>query len=582
MLIVLLLLGSLSYVWVERSTDLIMGSIAENAELSLSQVSANIGDKLLSYEEIVNTLYSDNTLQKEFMQHYDDLREAYDIYFNKQIPFERAILTTKDVNQIDIFTDNPTYVFSNVQLIDESVESSDWYGQVLDSSTGSVWTKPYLSETNQTQVFSIKKRLNNLVKDAKLFVSVEVHMRVLYDLVQEESRGKRYIIALKDGTVLVDSAPGKRISTLSELAFGDELQTKLKGNRIYEEDGHSYMVLHNTLTERVTISGIQVISFVPLDEVMPKVQDMRNLAILLFAGTCAISAIVIYLFSIGLTRRISELSRKMRRVDKDGFQTSVDVRGNDEISVLGQMFNQMVGRIGQLIKEVYQSEIDRKELALRTKEVELYALQTQINPHFLFNVLNMIRGKLLISGDRDTAKAVGLLAKSFRMMLRGGGQSIELSQEIEFITNYLLLQQYRYGDKLTYEISFNEEDLSIAIPRLCLQPLVENAISHGIELKEAPSRIRVKGERTEEGLIIRVEDDGLGIPAEKLSGIREWFANQPPLTQENHIGLRNVDQRLKHLYGEGSGLSIDSEEGKGTVVTMTIPVPSGRRGERDA
>lgn len=579
LIVVLLLLGSLSYVWVERSTDLIMDNIVENAELSLSQVSANVSNKLLSYEEIVNTLYSDNTLQKEFMQRYDDLREAYDIYFNKQQPFERAILTTKDVNQIDIYTDNPTYLFSNVMLIDEEIEKEEWYRQVMSNVSGSYWTPAYVTPPNGTEVFSLKKRLNNLVKSAKLVVSVEVHLRVLNDLVQEESKDKRYIIALRDGNVLVDTSNTEKIESLEQLPFYSEIADSERGSRKYTEDGHTYMVLFDTLTERVTVDGMKVISFIPLDEIMPKVQEMRTLAILLFVICCAVSGIVIFIFSIGLTRRISELSLKMRRVDKDNFQTSVAVRGNDEISVLGQMFNLMVQRTSQLIKEVYQSEIDRKEQALRTKEVELYALQTQINPHFLFNILNMIRGKLLMNGDRDTAKVVGLLAKSFRMMLRGGGQTVRLSQEIEFIDNYLLLQKYRYSDKFEYAIEISEEDMSLDIPRLCLQPIVENAVSHGIELKDGSSLITVKGERRNGKFFITVQDDGLGIPPERLEEIRSWLKDNGPLSKDKHIGLQNVDRRLRYLYGEEYGLQVSSEAGAGTTVTLTIPAQSGEGGE---
>lgn len=579
LIVVLLLLGSLSYVWVERSTDLIMDNIVENAELSLSQVSANVSNKLLSYEEIVNTLYSDNTLQKEFMQRYDDLREAYDIYFNKQQPFERAILTTKDVNQIDIYTDNPTYLFSNVMLIDEEIEKEEWYRQVMSNVSGSYWTPAYVTPPNGTEVFSLKKRLNNLVKSAKLVVSVEVHLRVLNDLVQEESKDKRYIIALRDGNVLVDTSNTEKIESLEQLPFYSEIADSERGSRKYTEDGHTYMVLFDTLTERVTVDGMKVISFIPLDEIMPKVQEMRTLAILLFVICCAVSGIVIFIFSIGLTRRISELSLKMRRVDKDNFQTSVAVRGNDEISVLGQMFNLMVQRTSQLIKEVYQSEIDRKEQALRTKEVELYALQTQINPHFLFNILNMIRGKLLMNGDRDTAKVVGLLAKSFRMMLRGGGQTVRLSQEIEFIDNYLLLQKYRYSDKFEYAIEISEEDMSLGIPRLCLQPIVENAVSHGIELKDGSSLITVKGERRNGKFFITVQDDGLGIPPERLEEIRSWLKDNGPLSKDKHIGLQNVDRRLRYLYGEEYGLQVSSEAGAGTTVSLTIPAQSGEGGE---
>ena len=571
LLVVLFLLGSLSYIWVERSTDLIMKNINETAELTLSQISTNLSSTLLSYEEIVNTLYSDNTLQKEFLQSYSDIREAYDIYFNKQLPFERAILTTKDVHRIDFYTENESYVFSNVYLINDAIKKSDWYNRVMNRPNSSFWSPPYMSANSRTNVFSIKKRLNNLVKSSNLMVSVEINMRVLYSLVQEESKDKRYIFTLNDGTILLDSQ-NEKLSSIYELPYADQIMANQKGNIQFEQDGNAYSLLYQTLNARETISGIKVMSIVKLDRIMSDVIEMRKIAITLFVSACFISIVVIYIFSVGLTKRLSELSIKMRRVDRDNFQSSVEVRGNDEISTLGNIFNSMVRRISQLIKEVYQAEIDRKELALRTKEVELYALQTQINPHFLFNILNMIRGKLLIKGDRDTAKVVGLLAKSFRMMLRGGGQTIQLEQEVEFIDNYLSLQQYRYEDKLQYEINIQSEHLSIEIPRLCLQPLVENSVSHGIELKESPSCIKIYSVESDSHITLIVEDNGLGIAPDRLEEIQSQLLNDSSITKDKHIGLKNVNQRIQYLYGEQYGLSIDSQEGVGTKVSVTIPL----------
>jgi len=262
----------------------------------------------------------------------------------------------------------------------------------------------------------------------------------------------------------------------------------------------------------------------------------------------------------------------MKRVHKDNFQSFVVVKGKDEVAQLGGMFNLMVQRLGQLISEVYQAEIDRKEQAYRTKEVELYALQTQINPHFLFNVLNMIRGKLLIVGERDTAKVVGLLAKSFRMMLKSGGQMIRLTEEIEFVDNYLQIQQYRFGHKFTYSIDIPKDKLEVSIPKLILQPLVENAISHAIELNPNHSKIVIRGETIGDRLQLTVIDDGLGITTERLSEIELWLAKEDSLSTDSNIGLRNVHARLKYLYGDEYGIKLSSVEGEGTTVTLMIPL----------
>jgi two-component system sensor histidine kinase YesM len=167
-----------------------------------------------------------------------------------------------------------------------------------------------------------------------------------------------------------------------------------------------------------------------------------------------------------------------------------------------------------------------------------------------------------------------LLAKSFRMMLKSGGQTIPLSEEIEFITNYLQLQKYRYPDKFEYSILISDELKNIAIPKLCIQPLVENSITHGIELKDSDSKIWIRGKEAEGKVYIIVEDNGLGILPERLAEINHRMQSEKALSKDKHIGLENVDRRLKHLYGDGYGLIVQSEAGKGTSVTITIPKPS--------
>ncbi|QGQ95543.1 HAMP domain-containing protein [Paenibacillus psychroresistens] len=319
---------------------------------------------------------------------------------------------------------------------------------------------------------------------------------------------------------------------------------------------------------------MKVITFMPLNDLMPKVEQLQSLAILLFVIACLISGALIFTFSIGLTSRFTELSSKMKRVHKDNFQSFIEVKGKDEVAQLGQIFNVMVQRLGQLVNDVYRSEIDQKEQALRTKEVELYALQTQINPHFLFNILNMIRGKLLIAGDRENANIVGLLAKSFRMMLKTGGQSIQLAEEIEFVDIYLRLQTYRYVDKFQYLIEIPDELQDIKIPKLCLQPLVENAITHGIELKKTKSQIFIRGARVGKEIHIIVEDDGLGISTERFVEIQGWLQEEGAITKDTHIGLKNVHHRLKYLFGDAFGLVVESVLGQGTKITMIIPDPS--------
>jgi sensor histidine kinase YesM len=554
----------------KKSSDIVYERVIENASLSLSQVALNLDNKLESYELIPNTLFLNDKLDAIIEKRYDDYGDAYAAYSEYYQPFISAVRATKDIAHMNLYTSNDTFLFGDVLPIDDEVRSSSWYPNVIHSHSGGYWTGPYTNPTEHTPVFSFRKRLNNFVASSTKVVSLEIKLKVLYDLIGEESKSKRYVFALADGTVMVDSSADHPVQQISELPFYERIRNSPEGGFPYEVDGEPYRILYKTLDSRNLVKGMKVVAFVPIAELMPRVEQLRSLAILLFLIAFVVSALLISVISVGMTRRLTELSYRMKRVHRDNFQSFVEVKGKDEVAQLGEMFNGMVRRVGQLIHEMYVSELDKKEKELRTKEVELYALQTQIHPHFLFNVLNTIRGKLLIAGERETAKVVGLLAKSFRMMLRTGGQTVKLADELEFVDSYLQIQQYRFADKFTYEIDLPPELRGAYVPKLCVQPLVENAVSHGVELNPTPSCIRIAASRLEEKLRIEVSDDGLGISPGRLKEIEGWL-RAGALEGDSHIGLRNVNRRLKSLYGEAYGLSVESAEGQGTRVTITIP-----------
>ncbi|CAI6078220.1 sensor histidine kinase [Cohnella sp. JJ-181] len=579
--IVLFLLGSVTYLLVQRSSALVYERVIENASLSLSQVANNLDNKLESYELIPNTLFLNNTIDSILETRYEDYKDAYDDYAEYYQPFISAVRTTRDVAHLNLYTNNDSFLFGDILLIDDEVKNSDWYAKVINGKSGGYWTGPYRIIGENAPVISYRKRLNNYVNESLKIVSLEIKQQVLYDLISEEGKSKRYLFALSDGTVMMDSDRSQPapLAKLQDLPFYGKMDSA-EGSFRYEMGGELYEVVYRSLSSRNVVKGMKVIAFIPVTQLQPRLEQLRSLAILLFLLAFVISALLISAISVGMTRRLSELASKMKRIHKDNFQSFVEVRGKDEVAQLGEMFNVMVRRVGTLIQEVYQSEIDRKGQELRTKEVELYALQTQINPHFLFNVLNMIRGKLLIVGERDTAKVVGLLAKSFRMMLRSGGQTVALSDELEFVDSYLQIQQYRFGHKFTYRIDVPAEAKDVRLPKLSLQPLVENAITHGIELSPTDCRIWVEGEVVGEELRLKVGDDGLGMTPERLAEVERSLA-EDALSRESHIGLRNVHARLKARYGEDSGLKITSSPGEGVTIRLVIPMAERPEEERD-
>ncbi|QGQ95542.1 hypothetical protein EHS13_11955 [Paenibacillus psychroresistens] len=255
LLIVLFLLGSLTYVLIKKSSDIVLDNVMENAQLSLSQVSANLDNKLHSYENIANTMYLNTSLQIMLQTQYKDMEAAYVDYFASFQPYDLAMRTTQNIAHMKIYTDNPSFVFANFSLIDNDILNSNWYKKAMESQFGNYWTASYDSTFPTERLFSFRQRLNNFNVNSPLVVSLEIDISVLDSLVTEESKRKRIIFAHADGAVFIDSSKNQKIANIVELPFYDELQASATGNIAYKEGKQSYRILFQTLSSRNAVKG---------------------------------------------------------------------------------------------------------------------------------------------------------------------------------------------------------------------------------------------------------------------------------------------------------------------------------------
>ncbi|MNI46497.1 Sensor histidine kinase YehU [compost metagenome] len=251
---------------------------------------------------------------------------------------------------------------------------------------------------------------------------------------------------------------------------------------------------------------------------------------------------------------------------------------SDEIGLLGRSFNSMLAQIARLLSLT--------ELQARQKrEAELRSLQAHIKPHFLYNTLDTIHWMARSKGAEDIAEVVQSLSKLFRLGLSKGSDLVPLSDELEHMVSYLKIQQVRYSSKLAYSIEVEPQLHELYVLKLLLQPIVENAIYHGIKERRGPGHISIEVVRQEGDLCLTVRDDGAGITAERLAMLKERLAavgrntgeaaeiDKPlPGTAGSGYGILNVQARIRLTYGEPYGLEIESERGAGTVVTVRHPV----------
>ena len=306
-------------------------------------------------------------------------------------------------------------------------------------------------------------------------------------------------------------------------------------------------------------------------ESMEKVTDTLNTQIRTFIIICACLiavltiglAMAVMQITTGMLRPIQVLAQAAGRISEGDLDARADVDSRDEIAVLADRFNDMAGNIQTLVVKVREDE-------QKMRKADLRLLQEQINPHFLYNTLDNI--VWLIEGNEpdEAVEMVVTLSEFFRLVLSKGKEFITIRQEEQHISSYLQIQGKRYHDILDYHIYIDPEIYEYQIPKLTLQPLVENALYHGIKYKRSRGMIEITGTKEGENLYLTVADDGVGMDEDELKKLEKEIS-RPCKETESGFGLANVNERIRMYFGSEYGMKIWSEKGSGTRITIEIP-----------
>lgn len=304
-------------------------------------------------------------------------------------------------------------------------------------------------------------------------------------------------------------------------------------------------------------------------------RQSRRLSVGISAGCIAFALICVFSIVNSINRRLGRLVTQSEEIAKGNFvQVGLSQAGQDEFSILENSINRMSFQLQELIDKEYKEQIFRAELEKETNQAKLLALQEQVNPHFMFNALESIRLKAAAKGERETAGMIKYMAKMFRNLLEWHDNIITLRNEIGFLDEFLHIQNYRFEDEFSYEIDVEEEAYECLLPKMMLQPLVENACVHGVEAVSADRWVRVKAGVEAGRLWLTVEDNGGGMSEEKLKQLRDMLKGEAKA--DKSVGLWNVYRRLVLYYGEAFSFEISSILKKGTVCTISIPAKKGR------
>lgn len=309
-----------------------------------------------------------------------------------------------------------------------------------------------------------------------------------------------------------------------------------------------------------------------LDTLLAHSYHIRNLCVLVLIGTVIACFILSYYVTFSISDPLKKLNRVMKKTGSGKWTARYENSGHDEITALGDRFNEMAENTNQLIDQVYLSEIHRQKLQLSWKNAQLDAMLMQINPHFLYNTLDIIRWEAMYEADGESpvTEMIEKFSRLCRLGMKTGGNTITLREGIEHASIYLDVINFRHSEKIQLFLETEVDDQSVYIPQFILQPIMENAVVHAFGDASSGYFIRIHSSACDNVLHILVEDNGRGIEKNELHSL-QLSLNRDEAPDES-IGLVNVNQRIRLFYGESYGLQISSTPGKGTRIEILLPL----------
>jgi sensor histidine kinase YesM len=338
--------------------------------------------------------------------------------------------------------------------------------------------------------------------------------------------------------------------------------TELQGDpqtikHLRDANGQLYMVNVSEIPEL----GMSILRPVPEKQFLEDLEKRMNRSVFSILAVFSVGILIFVLFLIRFTSPIAALLRSMKQVGAGDFRTSVHVKGNDEIALLGNNFNRMVTRLSELVKRL-EEEQRLKE------EANFQSLQAQINPHFLFNTLNSIKLMAMLSNtNRNVSNMITALGKLLEFSMKFNQRFVTLGQELEYLELYMALQKIRFQDLIDIEARVPEELKEMYVLKFSLQPLVENSIVHGGKL---PLHIAIHAEAEDGELRVFIRDDGNGVTEEQLAEIMDRLEQSH--AQYSGIGISNVDRRIRLYFGTGYGVTLRRVDSGGLEAIITFPL----------
>jgi two-component system sensor histidine kinase YesM len=558
--------------------DLLLDRAVVSSEDALKAVQSDVNGVLDQTLELSNMILTNTEIRQQIIsgkkqQGTQEQKDEYLLGYSRLIRLLDELFGQHDDFYVTILGNND-FTYTNYSYSDfnpKRLYEQPWLAKLNQTpSFQTYWVgleKDYFSGSGQNSyLVTIGRPIRSPSGSIIGYVIISVNeKKIRNNLVKGANSNQQMMLLGETGQVISHTDP----SFLgSKMSWWNPKEHK----RTIEMDGKPYVYTEQT----VHSNPWHLVSLVPLSSAVSKNKQILlisfGLQVLFFTLFCILLMVLIAAF----TRPIRDLSRFITHIGRGRLDIRSGIRGDNEVSQLARTIDHMLDRIESMIEQITLEQS-------KQRKAELEMLQAQINPHFMFNLLNSIRLNILIKGDEENAELISSLSSLLRMTINRHNEFIPLSEEVETVQHYIRLMNFRHANQVRFEVTIEDECGQALVPRFMLQPLIENAIIHGFEQFDGDIFIEAKricGIDVDD-LGISVRDNGIGMSEQQLQELRTRMDHiqvhsEPTKKGFSGIGIQNVSQRLRLIYGSSVHLEIHSERDVGTNITLTFPFENER------
>ena len=543
-------------------TQTIIGQLNQNIDSYISYMD-NIASLVAGSGDAYKYLYSESGIDalslKEYNQCRQRLTEQFKTILKGRSDIRNIGIVRRENESSSLFNNGMSTRNQNLKL-----DTQRWYADAVGKYDHYNLTSSHVQNVisgERPWVITLSRGIRNYTGegDSDGVVFIDLNYSAISELCTQNSVGtKGYVFILdQDGNIVYHPQQQQLYNELQTENISLIMNAKTDVVTAGKGDDEKIYALSHSETTGWTIVGCMNMS-----ELLKNSRKARSIYVLVALGLIAVALVISSEIARNITFPIQKLRDSMKRVQKGDFSAAeIEVYSDNEIGSLTRSFNVMTHKIQDLMAQNIQEQEQKRK-------IELKALQSQINPHFLYNTLDSIIWMAEGKKNEEVVLMTASLARLLRQSISIENELVTIGQEVEYVRSYLTIQKMRYKDKLEFEINVDPRITHAQIIRLVLQPIVENAIYHGLKYKESKGMLKVHGYELGERIIIDITDDGVGMDEETLKHI---YDKHKVNYHSNGVGVYNVQQRLVLYYGKEYGIIYHSEKGKGTTATVVIP-----------